>query len=177
MKRLRIITIIVFALIFLSFYDLRAEAGSSVNLPPLEKMQVNKKALNELMDFYEQIEVALHAEDIETLMTFYAEDYLHHGITRRQLRFMWLEIFNNFDKLYSAHIFTKVDLSGKDFIMTCTGGLFGIPHGSTTGEFETIGSWSKVNHWLSKMRGEWKIVGGGSFIKTIALGEELHPLF
>ena len=68
MKRLRIITIIVFALIFLSFYDLRAEVGSSVFLPPLEKMQVDKKSMKELKDFYEQIEVALHAEDIENLM-------------------------------------------------------------------------------------------------------------
>lgn len=177
MKRLRIITIIVFALVFLSVYDLRAEVGSSVHLPPLEKMQVDKKAMNELMDFYDQIEVALHAEDNETLMTFYSEDYLHHGITRRQLRFMWLEIFNNFDKLYSAHIFTKIDLSGKDFIITCTGGLFGIPQGSKTGDYETVDSWSDVNHWLTRIDGEWKMVGGGTHSQPGALGLKLHPLF
>ena len=177
MKKLRTIVIIVFASVFLSVYDLRAEVGSSLHLPPLEKMKVDKKILKELKVFYDQIEVALHAEDIKTLMAFYADDYLHHGITSRQLRFMWLEIFNNFDKLYSAHIFTKIDLSEKDFIITCTGGLFGIPQGSKTGDYVTVDSWSNVNHWLTRIDDEWKMVGGGTHSQPGALGLKLHPLF
>ena len=112
MKRIRIATIIVIALMFVSVNVLWAEGGPSVNWPPLDKLKADKKTVKELTTFYKEMEAALHNEDIESLMSFYTDDYLHHGITKRELRFMWLEILNNYDDLYSSHILTKVDQSG-----------------------------------------------------------------
>jgi ketosteroid isomerase-like protein len=177
MKRLMTVTIFFISLIFLPGTVVWGEVGSSVHLPQPEKINADKKTVEELKAFYIKLEKALAQEDIDTLMTFYADDYLHHGITKRQLRFMWLEILNNFDSLYSAHIFTKIDLIKNDAVIVCTGGLFGIPKGSKSGDYETIDSWVDVNHWLTKANGKWKMVGGGTHSSEGALGLKLHPLF
>jgi ketosteroid isomerase-like protein len=177
MKRLQTVTFFLIALIFISSSALWGEVGSSVHFPQPEKINADKKTVEELKEFYIKLEKALAQEDMDTLMTFYADDYQHHGITKRQLRFMWLEILNNYDHLYSAHIFTKIDLFGKDAVVVCTGGLFGIPKGSKSGDYEAIDSWVNVNHWLNKMNGKWMMVGGGTHSTRGALGLELHPLF
>ncbi len=177
MKRLKIVTIIVVALMFALGNVLWAEGESNVNWPSLDKLNADKKTLEEISVFYEKMTAALNNEEIESMMSIYADDYLQHGITNRELRFMWQEIFKNYDSLYASHILTKVDQSGsgRDVILKSTGGLFGISHGSTTGDFETVDSWAMVNHWMYKISGEWKLVGGAAHKKMGVLGEEFHP--
>ena len=109
-------------------------------------------------------------------MSFYAEDYLHRGITKRQLRFMWLEIFNAYDGLYSIHSFDRILVGGGDAIMGCTGALLGVKNPGDP--YIAVDRWVDTNHWIAKIDGEWKMVGGAShkgtaFKKT----EDTHPLF
>lgn len=101
-------------------------AAAEIQYPKPAKLNADEKTLKEFSAFYDQIEEALKEEDLDKIMTFYADDYLHHGITKKQLRFMWLEIFSNFSDLYSVHAFTKIDVHGDDAILVCTGALFGI---------------------------------------------------
>ena len=96
------------------------DARADMQLPKPGKTNADATTLREFEGLYAEIEAALMAEDIDRLMSCYAEDYLHHGITKKQFRFMWLEIFSEFSELYSVHIFSKIDVYGDDAILICT---------------------------------------------------------
>jgi ketosteroid isomerase-like protein len=153
------------------------QAAAETQFTARSMKNVPERAIDEFRDFYEQIEKALREEDVGRMMTFYAEDYLHHGITKKQLKFMWLEMFTNFQDLYSVHIFTKVSVHGNDAILVCTGGLFGI---TKKGEdYTTVDQWVTQPHWLTKIGDKWKIIGGATHQMPRRRGGKLtlHPFF
>ena len=57
-------------------------AKAEYQLPSQEDIVANAEALQSLEKFYDDMEAALKAEDIDAIMSFYAKDYLHRGITR-----------------------------------------------------------------------------------------------
>jgi ketosteroid isomerase-like protein len=143
--------------------------------PQADKISADKSSIDEIGRFYDQIEEALKKEDIDKMMGFYADDYLYHGITKKQLKFMWLEIFSNYTDLYSVHIFTKIDVHGDDAISICTGGLFGTEKKGE--DYQVIDRWITHPHWLTRVNGEWKMIGGGTHETPGRGGLDLHPLF
>lgn len=140
-------------------------------------VNVDEKTLAEFESFYEEIEKALLEKDVDKIMSFYADDYLHHGITKKQLKFMWLEVFSNFADLYSVHVFTKITVAGDDAILVCTGGLFGIAQKGE--DYTTVDQWVTQNHWITKVDGKWKMIGGATHQAPRKRGSklELHPFF
>ena len=158
----------VLSLLFFSVIGPVPSAVAEVQFPRAEKTNADENALNEFQTFYDQIEAALAAEDIDRIMSFYAEDYLHHGITKKQLKFMWLEIFGEFSDLYSVHIFSRIDVHGGDAILVCTGALLGIP--LEGGDYQTVDRWVNQNHWLTKVDGEWRMIGGATHEAPTARG-------
>jgi ketosteroid isomerase-like protein len=163
------------ALIAISWSAPRAAA--EVQFPREGMSNADEATTKEFDQFYEQIEQALQAEDMDKLMSFYAEDYLHHGITKKQLKFMWLEILSTYSDLYSVHVFTKITVHGGDAILICTGALFGISEEG--GDYQTVDRWVTQNHWLTKVAGGWKMIGGAAHQAASSTGSrlELHPLF
>jgi ketosteroid isomerase-like protein len=154
------------------------DARAEIQLPKPERTNAEAATLKEFEAFYAEIEAALAAEDIDRLMSYYAEDYLHHGITKKQLRFMWLEILSEFSELYSVHIFAKIDVHGSDAILVCTGALLGIP--PEGGDYQAVDRWVNQNHWLTKVGGRWRMIGGATHEAPGKRGSrtlELHPLF
>ena len=143
-------------------------AVADVQFPKAAKTNADEGTVREFADFYDQIEAALASEDIDRIMSFYAEDYLHRGITKKQLKFMWLEIFSEFSELYSVHIFTRVDVHGGDAILVCTGALLGIP--LEGGDYQTVDRWVSQNHWLTKVDGQWRMIGGATHESPTARG-------
>jgi ketosteroid isomerase-like protein len=155
-----------------------ADAWAEIQLPKPEKTNADQAILKEFGVFYTQVEEALATENIDRIMDFYADDYLHHGITKKQLKFMWLEIFSEFSDLYSVHIFSKITVHGGDAILVCTGALLGIP--PEGGDYQAVDRWVNQNHWLTKADGEWKMIGGATHASPGKRGSrslELHPLF
>ena len=154
------------------------QTRAEIQLPKPEKSNADAMTLKEFEAFYDQIEEALTTEDIDRIMSFYADEYLHHGITKKQLRFMWLEIFSEFSELYSVHIFSKIDVHGNDAILVCTGAVLGIP--PEGGDYQAVDRWVNQNHWLTKVDGQWKMIGGATHQAPTRPGSrtlELHPLF
>ncbi len=155
-----------------------ADGWADMQLPKPGKTNADAATLAKFESFYAEIEAALAAEDIDRLMSYYAEDYLHHGITKKQLRFMWLEIFSEYSELYSVHIFSKIDVHGGDAILVCTGALLGIP--PEGGDYQAVDRWVNQNHWLTRTGGQWRMVGGATHRapgKSGSRAMELHPLF
>ncbi len=168
----------VLSILLVSMIGPVPSAVADVQFPKPEKTNADEGTVQEFEAFYEQIEMALADEDIDRIMSFYAEDYLHHGITKKQLKFMWLEIFSEFSDLYSVHIFSRIDVHGGDAILVCTGVLLGIP--LEGGDYQTVDRWVNQNHWLTKVDGEWRMIGGATHESPTARGSrklELHPLF
>jgi hypothetical protein len=89
----------VLSLLFASMTSPIPSAVAEVQFPKAEMTNADENALKEFAAFYDQVEAALAAEDIDRIMSFYAEDYLRNGITKKQLKFMWLEIFGEFSDL------------------------------------------------------------------------------
>lgn len=149
---------------------------ADMQLPRPGKINADAKAVKDLGTFYEEIEKALRSKDIDKIMSFYAKDYLHHGITKKQLRFMWLEIFTKFEELYSVHVFSKIEVHGSDAILICTGALFGVENKGD--DYQTVDRWVIQPHWLTRVDGEWKIIGGATHQAERGKGKlALHPLF
>ena len=176
MKRGPLVTALFVCLALVAGYP--PGAGAEIQLSKPGKTNAAPATLKEFGGFYAQIEAALAAEDIDRMMGFYAEDYLHHGITKKQLKFMWLEIFGEFSELYSVHIFSRIDVHGTDAILVCTGVLLGVP--PEGGDYQAVDRWVNQNHWLTKVGGAWKMIGGATIETPARPGSrrlELHPLF
>lgn len=161
-------------------------AYAHVQLPPSEVMKANMQDVDDIVAAYDKIEKALANEDLEAIMAFYADDYMHQGITKNQIRGLWANIFSNFDNLNSAHIFSAVVARDNEAAVTCTGTLLGIPKVSKDKAYVAVDKWVNVKHYLSKKDGTWKIVGGASHWLVepmVKYGEdakyqlEFHPLF
>jgi len=161
-------------------------AYAHVQLPPSEVIKANEKDVDDIVAVYDRLEKALAAEDIEAIMSFYADDYAHQGITKSQIRGLWANIFKNFDNLNSAHIFSAVVARENEAAVTCTGTLLGIPKDSKDKAYVAVDKWVNVKHYLSKKSGQWQIVGGASHWLVepmVKYGEdvkyqlEFHPLF
>ena len=152
-------------------------AAGEIQMPEAAKTNADARTTAEFEKFYEEIEAALKAKDLDKLISFYADDYQHHGITKKQLRFMWLEVLSEFSDLYSVHVFTRITVQGDDAILVCTGGLFGIEEGNT--DYTTVDQWVKLNHWLTKVDGKWKMIGGATRSSPRGRGSasESHPFF
>jgi ketosteroid isomerase-like protein len=150
-------------------------ARADIQMPKPERTNADARTEAEFAAFYEQFEEALQGEDIDTIMSFYAGDYLHHGITKRQLRFMWLEILGSFDDLYSVHIFSKITVHGDDAILVCTGALLGIDKKGA--DYQAVDRWVNQNHWLTRIDGKWRMIGGATKPQSLGSKLELHPFF
>lgn len=152
-------------------------AIAEIQLPKPSKTNADPVTMDEFAAFYANVEEALTTKDLDRLMSFYAKDYFHYGITKKQLRFMWLEIFANYEELYSVHVFSKIDVNGDDAILVCTGALLGMPEPDA--DYEAVDRWVNHNHWLTRIDGKWKMIGGATHHSTAGKGGplEIHPLF
>lgn len=151
-------------------------AFAEIQIPKSAKVTADRATMNELETFYADIELALAAEDINKLMSFYAEDYQHRGITKTQLRFMWLEIFDTYEELYSIHSFNRILVDGDDAILGCSGALLGVEKPGMP--YTAVDRWVETNHWIVKVDGKWKMVGGATHKGTaFKKSENTHPLF
>lgn len=172
MKTFKYLMVLLAAVVFAA-----PPAKAEIQLPEEEKIVANYQAMQQFRAFYDEVEAALKAEDINRIMALYADDYLHQGITKRQLRFMWLEIFNAYDELYSIHAFSKINVTGADAILNCTGALLGVEKKGE--EYQAVDRWIMLNHWLTRINGKWKMVGGASHTGATLkeAKDDSHPLF
>lgn len=183
--KLVFIAIAVF-LVALAAAAVHADANPHVQFPHEDEIHATPQQLDELRAFYAALEQALSQKDLDGMMSFYADDYFHQETTRAQLRRLWEDTFKNYDNLRALHVINGLTVVDTEAIIVCTGSLLGVPDGSGGNGYVTINSWADQNHFISKARGSWKIVGGGThrLLKTNTLPNgamehrvEQHPLY
>lgn len=180
-------TVVFLAALFLmSSLTLKAYAQPHVHFPSPEDTTASKESVKELEVFYDKLDDALAKKDLDTLMSFYANDYFHQGITKDIIKNLWSNLFNNFDRINSVHFFSSMNVQGTEALIVCTGDLMGVPKDSKEKQNVVIDRWTNQNHWLSKKDGKWQIVGGAthwlSEARVLPKGAvkyqiEFHPLF
>ncbi len=180
-----VVALLSFLFLFL-IINSRADAMPHVQFPSSDAIVGNKDALKDLEAFYGKLEDALAKKDLGALMTFYADDYFHNGMTKETIKSLWSNIFKNFNGLNSIHVFSSIEIQGSEAVITCTGTLLGVPKDSKDNQNVAVDRWINQNHWLSKKGGSWQIVGGATHWvsetkarpgKRIEYQVEFHPLF
>lgn len=150
----------------------------TLNIDPRMTTTAGKELFDEVMNFFDEAEMAIEAKDLDKLMTLYSDSYSNGVRKKADIAVAWKRLFNDFSGLAMTH---NMHLSMNDpkanlVIMTCSGILVGVP----TGEKESIALdyWLNNDHVLVKESGKWKIVGSiGKEQKRLWFDKPMHPLF
>lgn len=143
------------------------------------EIQASENTIKQIMTAFDRAEKALNAHDLEDLMALYSKDYEYRGLTKKNLRETWKDLFARYRRIASHHIFSKivVKVEGKapKASITCTGGIWATAE--TTGERIIIDSWFDEVHRLVYEDGAWRILGhDGEDQSSLPMGGA-HPFF
>lgn len=142
---------------------------------------VKHPVLKELLAAFDRAEAAVHKNDLEALMGFYAQGYNYHGLKQADVRRVWGEVFTHYQALSSTHLFSDIKISGAGSHLraevTCTGGLYG--KDAKTGKRITLDSWFREVHYLSNEEGRWRFLGNAGEVPANVPFSSAphHPLF
>ena len=165
-------------------------AGCSLPaLPDAGKIYVDRwaevkgsnKDVSEILAAFNRAEDALHARDLDGLMSLYSEQYRYHGLSKSDLRKIWEEMFAGYDNLLaSTHTFSRIHVGGSakqpTADISCTGSLWGLS--KETGKRVFIDSWFYEIHHVVYEDGTWRIRGhAGEDTKSLPFGTSPHPFF
>ena len=164
-------------------------AGCSLPaLPDAGKIYVDRwaeikgsdKDVSEILAAFNRAEDALHARDLDGLMSLYSEQYRYHGLSKSDLRKIWEEMFAGYDNLASTHTFSRIHVGGSakqpTADISCTGSLWGLS--KETGKRVFIDSWFYEIHHVVYEDGAWRIHGhAGEDTKALPFGTSPHPFF
>lgn len=156
-------------------------AEAKTQLMPGGIQEVNSETLKELLNTFEQAELAMRAHDLDGIMALYSDDYLYHGLKKADVQKIWKQLFDHYKELESFHTFSVVRTvgSGTNLVaeMTCTGVIWGTSRETTLRT--PIDSWYEEVHFLKNEKGRWRIVGnvGGESKPVLMFGVAPHPLF
>lgn len=117
----------------------------------------DEKTVNEIVAAFDRAEAAIHARDIDTVMSLYSKRHDYHKLRKSDARRLWVEIFEHYQKLFSTHLFTEIKTSGSESELSaeikCTGALWGLSN--ETGQKVTVDSWFEEVHYLVKEDRVW----------------------
>jgi SnoaL-like domain len=157
-----------------------------LSLPALAKTKISQgaevkaddKTVREIVAAFHRAEDFLQARNLESLMALYSKDYNYHGLKKEDLKKIWHDLFANYHRLSSAHMFSRIVVAaGKTPTaeVTCTGVLWAT---SDTGQRVNIDSWFEEEHHLTYEDGAWRIRGhAGEAPKGLQFGVAPHPFF
>ncbi|RMH38200.1 MAG: hypothetical protein D6690_00670 [Nitrospirae bacterium] len=125
-------------------------------------IQADELTLRQIEEAFNRAEEAMENEDLETLMQLYSIDYRYQTYTKDDMRKIWKDFFQKYDRITSLHAFSKVVVKpGKPPTaeIVCTGSLWATD--SVTHRRVNLASWLGNTHYLVYERGEWRIKGQG----------------
>jgi hypothetical protein len=163
-------------------------AGEGAVQPVAAKTQVlagatpeaDEKTVREILAVFDRAEKAIESRDLDGLMTLYSSNYNYHGLRKPDIRKIWSDLFEEYRKIESMHLFTRIMKvgGGSDTVVevTCTGGLWAVS--KTSNLRVPIDSWYGEVHYLTQEDGSWRIRGNvGDRPTVLPFGTAPHPLF
>lgn len=156
-------------------------------LPDLGKVHVDRwaeikaddKTVGEVLAAFNRAEEALHARDLDALMSLYSERYTYHGLKKEDLRKVWASLLTQYPQISSTHIFSRiVVVPGSPPVaeITCTGSLWATA--KETAQRVNIDSWFYEVHYMVHEDGAWRVLGhAGEAPMALQFGVAPHPFF
>jgi ketosteroid isomerase-like protein len=138
------------------------------------------KDVGEILTSFTEAEEAIQNKNLDGIMAVYSDRYKYHGLSKADLRKMWQELFDQYDRLASNHIFSRVQVmvagTNPTAEIVCTGNLWGIS--KETGGQTIIDSWFYETHHLVYEESRWRIIGHGEQGPApLRWGGSPHPFF
>ena len=142
--------------------------------------EADEKTVQDILAVFDRAEQAVESRDLDGLMALYSKSYNYHGLHKSDIRKIWSDLFEQYRRIESVHLFTRIMKvgGGSDTIVevTCTGGLWATS--KTSNLRVTIDSWYGEVHYLSQEDGAWRIRGNvGDRPTVLPFGTAPHPLF
>jgi hypothetical protein len=143
-------------------------------------LEADEKTVAEIMAVFDRAEKASESRDVDGLMALYSKSYNYHGLRKSDVRKIWSDLFDQYDRIETVHLFTRIMKvgSGSDAVVevTCTGGLWATSKISNLRV--PIDSWYGEVHFLAQEDGTWRIRGNvGDRPTVLPFGTAPHPLF
>lgn len=149
-----------------------------INVNPAMKKKLGEKTLKEIIEYFENAEMAIEKGDLEKLMGLYSENYKNGNHDKASARKIWKRIFETFKDMSMIHNM-RVDTyseKGNIIFIECTGILMGKP--KSRDSHIPVDNWVNEKHVLSKEDGQWKLIGStGKERKRFWFDKPMSPLF
>lgn len=143
------------------------------------EVQADQKTVNDILATFDKAEKALKAENLDDLMALYSKNYNYHGLTKNNIRDLWKDLFSQYRRLSTHHIFSKIVVTTDGKIpkarITCTGGVWATAE--STGERIILDSWFEEIHRLAYEDGAWRILGHNGEDQQAMRNGAAHPYF
>jgi hypothetical protein len=124
-------------------------------------IQADERALTEILDTFSKSDEALGRKDLDSLMMIYSQSYKYHGYDKDRLRLLWEDLFRQYDRFSTTHVFSKIVVNAQatppTAEVTCSGSLWAVS--KLTGQRVNIDSWFGDVHHLIYGAGAWRIRG------------------
>jgi hypothetical protein len=142
--------------------------------------EADEKTVQDVLAVFDRADKAIESRDLDGLMALYSKSYNYHGLHKSDIRKIWSDLFEEYRKIESVHLFTRIMKvgGGSDTIVevTCTGGLWAVS--KTSNLRVPLDSWYGEVHYLAQEDGTWRIRGNvGDRPTVLPFGTAPHPLF
>lgn len=156
---------------------MQASDHKFMSVDPPAKNVVGEKLYSEVAEFFHEMEMAIQAKDVDSLMAHYADNYFNGPFNKRAVKTIWKHIFATMDEISTVHDMTFITTASgsKVLVVRCNGLLLGIPKGKT--ETIAIDKWLDCDHILAKVNGKWRLVGtAGKGGMRLGFDKPMQPL-
>ncbi len=156
------------------------QAPAETTLPAGAVIEVEDPVVREILATFQQADDAIRRRDLNGLMNVYSGHYNYHGLTAKDIRAVWADLFSEYQDISTVHLFSHIAQVGsgsrRTVEVTCTGHLSA--RSKTSGLVVPIDSWHEEIHYLVHEDGRWRIRGNaGERPSVMPFGTAPHPLF
>lgn len=164
---------------FISVLGVGAPAWSAFRIEPGADIQADPETVQAIENTFKRAESAIAEENLDALMQMYSESYRYKDLTKADIRKIWQDFFERFDRVDTLHAFSRIVVKPGNpppAQITCTGAIWGTS--DQTNKRMDLASWMGDIHDLIFEDGVWKILGQGrNAPNRTEFGQAPPPLF
>ncbi|MGH7182507.1 MAG: hypothetical protein ACREJN_11075 [Nitrospiraceae bacterium] len=154
--------VIAWTLVFIGLpvLGVGAPASAAVRIDAGAELQADAETVRHIEDVFNRAEDAIKEKDLDALMTVYSVHYRYNNLTKADMRTIWKEFFEHYDRIATLHSFSRIMVTlgtPPTADLTCTGALWATV--DQTDQRVNLSIWAGDIHHLIYEEGAWKILG------------------
>jgi len=160
MKRGRLFVAGMLAGISFSVLGVTTPVWSAFRIDPGADIQADPETVQAIENTFIRADSAIEEGDLDALMQLYSENYRYKDLTKADMRKIWQDFFEQYDRVDTLHAFSRIEVKPGNpltALITCTGALWATS--DQTNQRVDLASWVGDIHHLIFEDGVWKILG------------------